>query len=155
MRIAAGLIAVACCVAAVGAIAYLHGFQRALGSEDWQYRPELIRVYSGEVVVRAGPCVLLAVVAVLAALSGVRPVGVAAASVLGSALSALGTYLTIRQYILTPPGRFMQWTIWDSVNLILWLAAVLAVLITAALALRHLGARTAEPHGAPDRGGGK
>jgi hypothetical protein len=150
MRTAAGLIAVVCCAAAVGGITYLHGFERALGHEHWQYRPALIRAYSDEVIFRAGPCVLLAIVAVLAAWSGVRSGVTAVAAVLGSALSAAGTYYTIRQYIREWPGSFMPTTVWDGVTLILWLAAAVAVLVTAGLALIRSRRSPAEPGAAAD-----
>lgn len=150
MRAAAGFIAVVCCVAAVGEIAYLHGFERALGHEAWRHQPELIRAYSDEVIFRAGPCLLLAVAAVIAARSGVWPGVAAGAAVLGSALSATGTYLTIRLYIVTWPGQFMPATVWDLVSLILWLAAVIAVLVTAVLARSRSRRRPVEAGAAPD-----
>lgn len=150
MRTVAGLIAVVCCAAAVGGIAYLHGFERALGHEDWQYRSALIRAYSDEVIFRAGPCALLAVAAVLAARFGVWPGAAAAVAVLGSALSAAGTYFTIRQYIVTRPGQFMPTTVWDGVSLILWLAALIAVLVVVVLALNRARRSPAEPTAAPD-----
>jgi hypothetical protein len=45
MRIAAAFVAVLVCAASAGGIAYLHGFERALGHEAWQHRPVLIRAY--------------------------------------------------------------------------------------------------------------
>jgi hypothetical protein len=145
VRIVAGLVAVVCCAAAAVGIVYLHGFERALGREDWQYRPVLIHAYADEVVFRAGPCVLFAVAAAIAAVSGVRPGRAAVAAVLGSALSAAGTYFTIRQYIVTSPGQFMPTTVWDGVSLILWLAAVRAVLLTTAFVLARSGGRRPGP----------
>jgi hypothetical protein len=137
MRIGLASIAVVCCLAAIGGIAYFHGFERAMGREEWQYRPALIRAYSDEVVFRAGPCMLLAVAAVLAACFRVLPGVVAAFAILGSALSAAGTYFTIRQYILERPGGFMPTTVWDGISLILWLAATVAVLIFAIIGIKR------------------
>jgi hypothetical protein len=83
MRTWLGSIAVVCCVAAVGGIAYIHGFERALGHVAWQHRLTLIRAYSDEIAFRGGPCVLLAVAAVLAARSGVLHGVTAAIAVAG------------------------------------------------------------------------
>ena len=71
MRLWPGLVAAACCAASAAGVAYLHGFDRALGHEDWRHRPELIKAYSGEVVFRAGPCGVPAAAALLSAWSGV------------------------------------------------------------------------------------
>ena len=136
MRTAAGVIAVACCLAAMAGIAYLHGFERALGHEEWRHRPALVEAYSSEVVFRAGPCALLAAAAALAAWFGVRPVATAAAAVLGAALATAGTYLTIREYIRTWPGGLMWATVWDRVDLALWAAGATAVLGIAVLGMK-------------------
>ncbi len=124
MRTWSGLIAVVYCLAAAGAIVYLHGFERAQGQEDWQYRPALIRVYSDEVVSRAGPCVVFAAAAALSALYGVRPGETTAVAVLGSSLPVIATYQSIQQYIVATPGQLMATTVWDGVSVLAWLAAV-------------------------------
>jgi hypothetical protein len=150
MRTAAVFVAVLCCVAAAGGIAYLHGFERALGHEAWRHRPALIRAYSGEVAFRAGACALLAVAAVLAARFRVRPLGMAVVAVVGSGLSAAGTYVTIRLYVMTPPGGLMRTTDWDGVSLLLWLAGAVAVAGTATLGVRRSRGNPSEPAVAPE-----
>jgi hypothetical protein len=136
MRVWRGLVALACCVASAGGTAYLHGFERALGHEDRQYRPALIQAYSDEVVFRAGPCVVLAVAVPLATWFGVLPNLTAATAILGAVLSAAGTHLTIQRYVVTPPGQFMPTTVWDGVTLLTWVAAALLMLAVVALGVR-------------------
>jgi hypothetical protein len=115
-----GLVASILCFAGAVGASHLHGYERALGSEDWQYRAALIEAYSGEVAFRAGPCVLAGIAALFAARHRTT---ISIASVSVSAMSVVATYLTIRQYIVTSPGQLMS-SEWDVAFLPLWIAGV-------------------------------
>lgn len=157
VRITAASLAVGCCVAAVGGIAYLHGFERALGEEAWERRPELIGVYSSGVVFRAGPCGLFALASVgtaFAARSRGLSVAVAGVAVLVSAVSLAGTYFTTKAYIRAWGGHFLPTSPWDGVSLILWLVAFVVVLACSALALVRLARNPAGPGAAAGGRGG-
>jgi hypothetical protein len=129
------LVAFACCLGAAVGVAYLHGFDRALEHVDWRYRPELIEAYLGEIVFRSGPCVLAGTAALLSAWFRVR-LGVASVGAVAvAATSVVGGYLTIRQYVATPPGQFMPVTVWDGVTLLCWAVAAVLVLVVGVAAL--------------------
>jgi hypothetical protein len=145
MRSRLGLTAILCCVASIGAITYLHGFERALGHVDWQYRPALIHAYSSEVVFHAGPCVVLAVVVIFSMRLGVWSGFTAAVAIVGAVLSVAGTFLTIRQYIATTPGQFMPTTVWEGVTALTWVAAAILLVVLAGMVVRKLRRGTAEP----------
>jgi cytochrome c biogenesis protein CcdA len=126
MRTSLGCIAAVCALVGAVEIARLHGYERALGRDDWQYRSALIEAYSDEVVFRAGPCVLAALAALLSIRGrrgGLRSVAVLVVAV----VSVAGTYLTIRLYIVTPPGQFMPTTVWDGISGLAWIASVVLV----------------------------
>ncbi|MGL6073870.1 MAG: hypothetical protein ACRC8S_06895 [Fimbriiglobus sp.] len=152
MRTVAALIAVVCCVAAVIGIAYLHGFERGFGREEWRHRPALISAYETEVRFRAGPCVAFALASVAIAVFGrsrALAVATAGATVVVCAVSVVGTYLTIREYIRAWGGQRMPSSSWDGVTLAFWAAAVFLVGVVV-FVLARWGRRPAVPGAAAD-----
>jgi hypothetical protein len=123
MRSGLRFFAAACCLVAAGAVVNLHGFERALGHDDWQYRPALIAAYSREVVFRAGPCILMGLVAWFG-----RSGWLAATALVVAFVSVTGAYLTVQRYIVSPPGQLMPTLVWDYVGALLWVATVVLVL---------------------------
>ncbi len=125
MRYAICALTVLVCLGATAGIAYLHGYERVLGHEEWRFETRLVRAYANEIPIHAGPLGILALASVLSIRSTrrLRVVLTAAAVVAGFALYE--TREAERAYILTNPGGLVRSPAWcDTLLGLLWVAAV-------------------------------
>ena len=125
MRYAICALTVLTCLAATAGVALLHGYERALGHEEWRFDVRLVKAHADEIPIHAGPLGILALASVL----GIRSVKslrwTLAATVVVAACALYETQEAERAYLLTQPGRFVSSPAWCNVLLAaLWLGAV-------------------------------
>jgi hypothetical protein len=130
MRFVYTIISLLAALAATAGIAYLIGHSRALGHEEWRFEMRLVRAYSGEVLLHAGPLGLLMIGAIVALYYSARSsLVVLAATIIVGVAALYATREAVRAYIIAAPGALIRMPAASAIALLLlWLAALFVLL---------------------------